>query len=172
MYYRADVMGLRAGEPTSNVVDPYNERAFAYAITSLELARAFAVTGFGVSSHQPGQGLAVYQVTLEEPVADPDFNLDATVQVVTSELGTIVGLADASVSMSVAQANKVMARYMRWPDGRSAYDDDGYATVPPKYLLDLRYDDHNHKNMRNELELLGTYPDPRTIAKRLEELYP
>jgi hypothetical protein len=172
MYFHADVRGLTTGSFISNLVDPYGHRAFTCGTTSIELARAFAVTGFGLPINLHGQKLCVYRVALDDPTLDPHFNLDSTVQIVTSESGTVVEPVEAAVSMSVAQATQLMAQYLRWPDGSRAYDQEGYATVPPKYRMDHRYDDHNRKNMLDELQLLDTYPDPDTIFKRLEELYP
>lgn len=171
VYYRADVAGLKPGELTSNTVDPDNVRVSTYATTGLELARAFAVTGFGVSG-QRDQERSVYRVTLDDPIrTDPDFRSDDNARVVTSELGTIVNLVEANVSMGIQETTALMARYAQWPDGSPIYKDEGYASVPPKYLLDNRYDDHNYENMLQELETLDTYPDPQTIQKFLAERY-
>lgn len=169
-YYRADVQGLGPGQPIGNIVS--EGEALSYATTNLELARAFAVAGFGVAPDQRDQELSVYEVKLDHPEEDPDFNLDATAQIVTAESGTAVALVEAKVSMNKAQAVQLLAHYLRWPDGSPAYDDDGHATVPPKYTTDNRYDTHNHRNMLNELELLGTYPTPAEIFSELARLYP
>lgn len=64
-----------------------------------------------------------------------------------------------------------MARYAQRPDGSPIYTEEGYGTVPLKYVLDHRYDDHNRENMRRELETLETYPAPQTIRKFLQERY-
>ncbi len=172
VYFHADVEGLTPGSLISNMVDPYGHRAFTYATSSIELARAFAITGFGLPTDLHCQELSVYRVALDDPILDPHFNLDSTVRIVTSESGTVLEVVEATVAMSVAQATHSMANYLMWPDGSRAYDEEGYATVPPKYQLDLRYDDHNRKNMLDELQLLDAYPDPDTIFRRLAELYP
>ncbi len=151
------------------MLDPYDQWVSTYATTSLDAARAFAVKAFGVTRDQER---SVYKVTLDDPILpDLDFRSDDEVQFVRSHWGTVVELVEANVSMSIAEANAVMARYAQWGDGSPIYDDEGYATVPPKYLLDNRYDSHNHENMRHELETLDIYPDPETILQFLEQRY-
>jgi hypothetical protein len=60
--------------------------------------------------------------------------------------------------MTIGEARRVFSRYAHWMDGSSVYDDNGYATVPPKWHADHRFDG---EEILRELRAFGP---TRTLA--------
>ena len=166
--YRADLRGLSRGAPTGQMVAWWPEdREYTYATTSLDVARAFAVYAFGAPRDHER---SMYRVQLDDPiVGDPDFRSDEYVSFVMSHWGTVLDVVEENVTMTVDEARQVFSQYTRWVDESPVYDNDGYATVPPKWRNDNRFD---NDEIRQELRTLGTYPEPHAVLKFLSERSP
>jgi hypothetical protein len=166
--YRADVRGLKRGAATGRMVAWWPEDIeYTYATTSLDVARAFAVYAFGVPRDHE---CSVYRVELDDPiVADPEFRSDEYVSFVMSHWGAVLEVVEEKVTMTVDEARQVFSRYARWVDESPVYDNDGYATVPPIWRTDNRFDSNE---IRQELRTLGTYPEPHAVLEFLNERFP
>jgi|GEM_PF-1424701 len=144
--YRADVKGLKPGADTGRMRAWFDGREYTYATTNPDVARAVAVKAFGVARDHER---SVYRVQLDDPIAlDPEFLSDNYASFVMSHWGTVEEVFEADVTMSTEEADRTMARYARWVDESPMYDGDGYATVPPKWFNDTRFDD---EALRQEL---------------------
>ena len=144
----------------------YENREYRYATTSLDVARAFAVYAFGVPRDHER---SVYTVQLDDPIVpDPDFRSDEYASFVMSHWGTVLNVVEEKTTMTVDEARQVISRYARWVEGSLVFDNAGYATVPPKWRDDNRFDE---EDIRNELRMLGTYPDPHAVLKFLNDRF-
>ena len=81
-----------------------------------------------------------------------------------SHWGTVLDVVEQNVTMTVDEARQAMSRYARWVDESPIFDDAGYATVPPKWRNDNRFDD---EEIRNALRRLGAYPNPHAVLQFL-----
>ena len=112
---------------------------------------------------------SVYTVQLDDPIVqDPDFRSDEYASFVMSHWGTVLEVVEENVTMTVGEARQVMSRCARWVDESHIFDDAGYATIPPKWRIDNRFD---HEEIRNELRTLGAYPEPQGVLKFLNERF-
>ncbi|WP_293044437.1 hypothetical protein [Mycobacterium sp.] len=86
-YYRADVSGLKRGDPATRTFDPLDDKEYTYATTRLDVARAIA------ARHTD---YLVYRVLLNEPIeADPGAARDGVGEwFVRSPSGAVVGVVD------------------------------------------------------------------------------
>lgn len=168
VWYRADISGLQRGDETGRMVPWWPENCgYTYATTRLDVARAFAVFAFGVP-HDHAR--SVYRVELSGPIlCDRDFRSDENTWFGMSHSGIVQEVVEENVTMTIAEAHQVMSNYAPWVDGSPVLDNDGYATVPPKWRADNRFDDDE---IRTELHTLGTHPDPRDVLKFLSERFP
>ena len=166
--YRADIRGLKRGAETGRMVAWWPEdREYTYATTNLEVARAFAVYAFGVPRDHER---SVYRVDLDDPiVGDPEFWSDENASFVMSHWGTVLEVVEENVTMTIDEARQVMSRYARWVDESPVYDNDGYATVPPLWRNDNRFD---NDEIRQQLRTLDTYPEPHAVLTFLNERFP
>lgn len=165
--YRADVQGLKPGDPTGRMISPYEQdREYTYATTSLNAARAFAVFAFGAARDHER---SVYRVQLDEPIVlDPEFRSDESVSFYMSHWGTVIEIVEETVAMTVEEAKRALWNDARWVDDSRMFDDDGYATVPPKWRHDSRFD---VEEVRNDLRGLGMFPGPNDVLRFLEQHY-
>jgi hypothetical protein len=166
--YRADVRGLKRGAETGRMFAWWPEdREYTYATTNLEVARAFAVYAFGAPRDHER---SVYRVDLDDPiVGDPEFWCDQNASFVMSHWGTVLEVVEENVTMTIDEAREVFSRYARWVDKSPVYDNDGYATVPPIWRHDNRFD---NDEIRQQLRTLGTYPEPHAVLEFLNERFP
>jgi hypothetical protein len=162
--YRADIQGLRPGADTGRLLSWWGDgREYTYATTNIDIARAFGVYAFGAPRDHER---SVYRVELDPPIVhDPDFKSDEYAGFYMSHWGTVKELVEETITMTAEEARLVFSRYARWVDGSAVYDDDGYATVPPKWRAD-RFD---AEEIRRELRTLGTYPEARAVLSYLTE---
>jgi hypothetical protein len=166
VFYRADVQGLRPGDATGRMKSWFDNYLYTYATTRLDVARAFAVYAFGASD-DPER--SVYRVELDAPIMeDPEFRSDEYVLFVMSHWGTVLDVVEENATMTVDEARQVFSRHARWVDGSATYDNDGYATVPPNWRNDDRFDDDD---ICQELRTLGAYPGPHAVQKFLNERF-
>lgn len=167
--YRADVKGLRPGSDTGRMVPFWEQdpaREYTFATTSIDAARAFAVFAFGAARDHER---SVYRVQLDDPIVfDPEFRSDEAISFYMSHWGTVVEVVEETVAMTVDEAKRVLWNDARWVDDSRMFDDDGHATVPPKWLVDSRFDvDEIQKALRG----LGSFPDPNDVLRFLEQHY-
>lgn len=95
VYYRADVPGLKRGDPATRTLDVIDEEEYTYATTRLDVARGIAARN---------TGYLVYRVLLNEPIeADPGAARDG------------VGIG----SSGLRRARWCMSRMRKQPDGLS-----------------------------------------------------
>ena len=165
--YRADIKGLGPGGETSRMVAWFDSREYTFATTSLDVARAFGVYAFGVPRDHER---SVYRVELDYPIfPDPDFRSDVHVSFVLSHWGTVLEVVEENVTLTADEARKIMSAHARWVDDSPIYDDAGYATAPPKWSEDTRYD---AEEVGVELRKLGAYPNPRAVLQFLNARFP
>jgi hypothetical protein len=86
-----------------------------------------------------------------------------------SHWGTVLEVVEENVTMTIDEAREVFSRYARWVDKSPVYDNDGYATVPPIWRNDNRFD---NDEIRRQLRTLGTYPEPHAVLEFLNERFP
>jgi hypothetical protein len=161
--YRADVKGLKPWSDTARMKSRFDNQEYTYATTNLDVARAFAVFAFGVPRDHER---SIYRVNLDDPLAfDPEFHSGPEAHFYMSHWGTVVETVEPDVTMTVEQAKRVMSRYALWVGGNRIYDDDGYATVPPRWCS-TRFD---QDIIQQELRTLGTFPEPDAVVRFLNE---
>lgn len=87
VYYRADVPGLKRGDPATRTLDVIDEEEYTYATTRLDVARGIAARN---------TGYLVYRVLLNEPIeADPGAARDGVGDwFVRAPSGAVVHVAD------------------------------------------------------------------------------
>jgi hypothetical protein len=133
------------------------------------VARAFAVVGLNTARNFER---SVYRVELAEPVlSDPFFLSDnATGLFFASHWGRGIEVVDRELTMGDEEARAVLSKLL-WPDGTTpTFDDEGFATVPPKWANDLRYDDDEMRSRLRKENYM--YPHPLIVSKILSRYFP
>jgi hypothetical protein len=106
VFYRADIQGLKPGDETLRMFASLNGHDYTYATTSLDVARAFAVSVFGVARDHER---SVYRVQLDDPIVlDPEFRSDEHVSFVMSHWGTVLDVVEEKVTMTTDQVRRVL----------------------------------------------------------------